>query len=249
VTRYIFFLCIIVGLASCVTKKKLTYLRKESAEYTTPAEPLSYHLRIGDNITVEVKSPDPAISNIYNLSTGETRGTMNDIYVYLKSHSINKLGEITIPLVGSIRVEGLTIDECSSIIEEAMTEHLQEVTVLVNLVSYRISVLGEVNDPGMHTAYQNRITIFEALGLAGDLTNYGNRKKIKVVREDEGIQKTYEINLTEYEVFNSEAYYIYPHDIIYVKPLAIRPLDINLRAVGILLSATALVVLVLRSVN
>ncbi|NJN27505.1 MAG: hypothetical protein HC819_16785 [Cyclobacteriaceae bacterium] len=240
---------VILSFSSCATKKNLTYLQGKPVK-SAYQNANQYFLRSGDNIYVQIKSSDPTMSNIYNLHPEGDKGSINEAFIFFNSYAIDTNGMVEIPLVGNIFVSGTTLEEAGNIISAALEDHLLDATISVKLASFKISVLGEVNSPGVHLAYHNQLTIFEAIGLAGDLNEYGSRKKIKLIREyPQGLMNTYDIDLTKWDIFASEAYYVYPHDIIYVKPTTKKPLDMNLRSVGILLSAATLLLLIFRTFN
>lgn len=233
---------------SCATKKNLSYLAGNKPSGTVPI--YQYTITAGDNLFIQIKTPDASASEFYNLNDHGERGSYNEAYVYLNSHAVAADGSITLPFIGAVPVAGHTLETIIPVLEQALSSHLKDASVFVKLVSYDVTVLGEVNHPGSYTAYTNQVTIFQALGLAGDLTNYGKRGNVKVVRQNSaGQPETYTLDLTRQDVFASPGYYVYPHDVIYVSPTKGRPLDINLRPMGVLLSGAALVLLILRTIN
>ncbi len=245
--RFILLFFALVFFSSCVSRKKLTYLKKN----TIPANTLPKHLytiRPGDNLFVQIKSPDPSSSSFYNLNDENQNGSFNDAYIKINSYSVGTDGVIKLPFLGNIPVAGLSVSEITGVLEDALSEHLKDGSVFVKLVSYDVTVLGEVSHPGKYMIYENdKINIFQALGLAGDITNYGKRKSVKVLREQSnGATNAIEIDLSSNLVFNSEGYYIYPHDIIYVEPLGIRAVEMNMKPTATLLSSAVVLILILR---
>lgn len=239
---------LVVLAGSCVSKRELTYFnRKPLRESVAPQH--DYKLRSGDDVFIEIKSPDPSSSSFYNLKGDEYSGPYNDAFVYLNSHSVNPNGNVELPFIGAIEVQGLTIQQTIRKIEIALTEHLRDATIFAKLVSYDVTVLGEVNKPGNYTVHDNMITIFQALGMAGDLTNYGKRNKIKVIRNENGIDKTHIVNLNNNSIMTSECYFIYPHDVIYVAPMRTRSTEINVKPISVVLSGAAVFLLIIRTIQ
>ncbi len=245
--RFICLVSVLVFFNSCVTKKKLTYLRKNTLP-TVSAPKQAYTIRPGDNLFIQIKSPDPSSSSFYNMNEENHIGSFNDAYIKINSYSVNPNGTVKLPFLGDIQVAERTVSEITGLLEIALTEHLKDANVFVKLVSYDITVLGEVSQPGKYLVYENdRINIFQALGLAGDITHYGKRKSVKVLRElSNGVTKAIEIDLSSNLAINSEGYYINPHDVIYVEPISMRAVEMNLKPIATVLSGAVLIVLILR---
>ena len=246
--KHVLFGGLLLCSVSCVSKRKLTYLRDGMAPGRT-TERQDYRVRKGDALVVEIKSSDPASSNFYNLKTENNSGSYNDAFLYVNSLPVNATGDMSLPFLGSLKVEGLTVPEITTKIEVALADHLRNASVFVKLVSYEVTVLGEVNRPGAYNVSREGITLLQALGLAGDLTNYGKRNNIKVIRTDNNVSRTIEVDLRNYELLSSPAYFIYPHDVIYVSPLRVRSAEMNLKPVGVWLSGAAVLILILRTID
>ncbi len=126
---------------------------------------------------------------------------------------IDSLGNLSLPIIGEIHLGGLNRMEGSELIIEKLEDYLNNPTVQISILNFKVTVLGDVNAPGTFKIPNERITILEAIGLAGDLNITGNRKNVMVIRNDRGIEKTYRIDLTSHDVFSSSVYYLKQNDI------------------------------------
>jgi polysaccharide export outer membrane protein len=243
------FFLILWMASSCVSQKKLSYLHHGSKP-TQLAVADQYEISIGDNLYVEIKSPDPSTSSYYNLGNEIKSNSYNLPFLFINSFSVSETGEINLPHIGTLPVAGFTIAEVTENIEKSLSEHLREASVYVKLVSYQVTVLGEVQNPGQYFVYRpEALTIFEALGLAGDINRYGKKKSVTVIRTTQNETKQIEIDLTNNQSFASEAYFIYPNDVIYVNPIRYRSFEMNLKGITVLLSTAGLILLFIRSFN
>jgi polysaccharide export outer membrane protein len=185
--------------------------------YEDGPDPDDYKIRPNDQLYIKVISDDPLNSAFLNLTgtqaTMSTSGESMELITYL----VDNEGKISYPQLGEIEVEGLMIGEVQEIVQEGVDKYLQSASVFVKLVNRNITVLGEVKAPGQKLMVKNQLTIFEALGTAGDLTDWGNRKNVKVIRELPEGKFIAELDLTAPNVIQSPYYYILPHDIVYVE--------------------------------
>ncbi|MFB6320148.1 polysaccharide biosynthesis/export family protein [Saccharicrinis sp. FJH54] len=216
----IYILLIIGTLASCVTQRNVEYLKSkdELSVYADPATD-DYKLQPNDELYIQIKSLDDPATNIFEKSSGQSSGAMSPYSASLTSYLIDKKGFVQLPVLGYLNVENKTLLEVSSMLEDSMQYILSEPTVIVRLVNKYVSVLGEVAVPGYYSYSEQKLTIFDALGLAGDVTEYGNRKKVILVRNESNENKRIEVDLTDPELMASEYYYLRPNDLVYVKPL------------------------------
>ena len=181
----------------------------------------------GDKITIVVTSKDPRLSEMFNLPIAGYRvgqanlpGVINNTQ-QISCYSIEDQGNIDFPVLGKILVAGKKRSEIADFIKEELIkkEYVSDPVVTVEFSNLYISVLGEVNKPGRFFIENDKITLLDALSMAGDLTIYGQRENITVVRENDGQKKIYKIDLTDTKkVYNSPAYYLQQKDVIYVTP-------------------------------
>ena len=212
----------IVFFSSCVPIKKQIYFQaaEDTLKNAYPYKDFKAHkLQTANNLYVNVFSIEKESYEFFNLGYGTSGNIYYDAAIYLNSFVVDEEGYVELPFIGRLHVKGLTIEEAKDIIQQEIEKYLNKTTVVVKLVNYSISIVGEVNRPGQYKIYQDRINIFEVISLAGDLTIYAKRDDIILVRRQEKDAKIYHINLLEDNVLESEYYYIMPDDIIYAKPV------------------------------
>lgn len=232
--KYLFFLAIAgILLSSCVTARKVNYMQEPDKQIPHYADTLSfedYQLRIGDRLYVYVYSLNEKIQRMYNSGGGnasQMRQQMSNNTTYgsydLYSYLIDEEGYIDFPTIGKQYVQGKTTREVKYQLEEELSKLLQEmpgysmVSVEVNIVNRSFSVIGAQS--GRYMITKEKMTIFEALALAGDLGEFNSRKEIKLVREKNGVTTIKTFDVRSKDIVNSEYYYIEPNDIIYVRQI------------------------------
>jgi len=240
--RYIFILAIIgFLLSSCVTARKVNYMQEPDKYIPSYADTLSfedYQLRIGDRLYVYVYSLDESVMKMYNaggsnasymrqqMGRGSTYGSY-DLYTYL----VDEDGNIDFPTIGKIYVRGLTTREVKRELEKELGTLLKEIpgystiSVEVNIVNRSFSIIGAQS--GRYMINKEKMTIFEALAMAGDLGEFNSRKEIKIVREKEGVTTIKTFDARSKDLVNSEYYYIEPNDIIYIRQIPGYSFGIN----------------------
>lgn len=217
-------------LASCSSYKRVLYFQDISAGlYEIPiAAPTEITLRSGDKISIIVNSRDPQLMDLFNLPyvsrqlgmssrTGVTTASTQGITGY----TIDDEGNIDFPVLGKIKVAGMTREEVTDYIKNELINNnlVKDPVVTVEYMNLCISVMGEVNNPGRFNIDRDCITVIDALSMAGDLTIYGNRNNVLVQRIENGVMKAYSIDLTSGEqVYTSPAYYLMQDDVVYVEP-------------------------------
>lgn len=215
----IFGLLILLATSCSTPLTELIYLNgiEPGTTYSNGPLPNTYQIRSNDQLFIQVISDDPLNAAFLNL-TG-TQGVMSggSSNLELITFLVDEQGKIEYPGLGQIQVGGLTIEEVNQEIEGKVNNYLESASVFVKLVNRNITVLGEVRAPGQLLMVKNQLTIFEALGAAGDITDYGNRRNVKIIRELPEGKHVAELNLTDPEVILSPYYYILPHDIVYVE--------------------------------
>ena len=208
-------------LSSCSTPlQELIYLNgiETGKTYENGPLPEEYRIRPSDQLFIQVISDNPANVAFLNLldrtsgSFGNSTSSM-ELITYL----VDDDGYISYPELGNIQVEEKTVSEVRDIIQSEVDNYLESASVFVKLVNRNITLLGEVQQPGQKLMVKNQLTIFEALGAAGDITDYGNRLNVKLIRELPDGKHVAELDLTNPEVIYSPYYYVLPRDIVYVE--------------------------------
>ena len=214
---------IVLVMASCVPIKKQVYLQTKEDESTQKEYILdntpSYTLQTGNNLYIKVFSVDDELYDFFNLGFGTAGNVYYDAAVYLNSYSVNDSGFVELPFIGKIYVKDLTLEEAKTKIQQQIDQYLKNTMIIVKLVNFNATVVGEVQRPGQFKIYQDQISIYEVLSLAGDLTTFAKRDDVILVRKSENGSKIHHLNLLEDKFLESEFYYLMPEDIIYVRPV------------------------------
>ena len=182
-----------------------------------------------DKISIMVTCKDPQLSAIYNLVSSYNRLGQNSVSAgtgYVSFYTVDEQGDVDFPILGKIHVDGLTRTEVAETVKNKLTtaeQGVKDATVTVEFANLHVSVLGEVKSPGYISIDKDQFTLLDAIARAGDLTQYGNRKNVKVFRKSGSSQQTYEVDLTKFnEVCSSPVYMLQQDDIIYVDPNKVR---------------------------
>ncbi len=221
----LFALWMMLLLAGCSSYRNVPYLQNPQIVNNFGEELSLYDARImpKDLLVITVNTTDPLVAAPFNLivqssiSTSITATTQPALQQYL----VDNNGEINFPVLGRLKVGGMTKREAENLIKERLKPYVvnEEPIVTVRMVNYKIAVLGEVNRPGMFTISNEKVNILEALAMAGDMTIYGVRDDVKLIRErEDGKREIIKLNLTNAAIVTSPYYYLEQNDIIYVKP-------------------------------
>ncbi len=221
---------ILVAIAAFATSCGTYYLDvpylQDSNNYTVQAESnLAMHdarVMPKDLITMTVSTSDPAVALPFNLIVPSPISTTNYTMSQptLQKYLVDNEGMINFPIIGQLKVGGLTKGEVEELVVKELKAYLKETPIVsVRMTNYNISVIGEVSRPGTFTIDNEKVSIFEALAMAGDMTVYGERKTIKLVREDaSGERKIVELDITKPSIISSPYYYLQQNDVLYVTP-------------------------------
>jgi polysaccharide export outer membrane protein len=213
-------------LVSCVPQKKILYFQDMDKDKDKDEEPQTefvnqkaedYRVQPGDNLYVRVRSID---QDAYSFD--EARLTTNyytEAGIYLNSYSVTDSGHIQFPLIGNIHVANKTLSEVQREIQFQVDEYIKNTVVIAKLVNFRVSMLGEFRNPGKYLVYQDDITIFQAISMAGDLTDFAERNEIVLIRQTESGSKMHRIDLNDVQILESDYFYLMPNDIIYAGPI------------------------------
>jgi polysaccharide export outer membrane protein len=237
---------------SCVTTKKTTYLQEyKGSEYPIESvSPETYRIHPNDNLFIRVTTPDPQLSAMFNsVAAGSTTVGHSEQSVDLLSYAVNLDGTIEIPYLDPILVAGKTIQEAKTVIEEALTDYVTDASITVKLVNNYVSVLGEVNRPGRYPIYKERLNIFEAMAMAGDMAVYSNRYKVNLMRQTAEGTIVKEFNLTDQNIVDSVFYYVMPNDVIYARPMKGKFFGMSQFPYAVILSTVTTFLLVLNYIQ
>lgn len=253
---------VIILLSGCSGTKDVAYFQNSSNVDFSPSKFL-YDARImpKDVLTITVSTTDDEAAVPFNMTvpTPLTQGQRNSYsQALLQSYIVDNEGNIDFPKVGSVHLGGLTKSEAEKLIQEKIKPYMnasENPIVTVRMANYKVSVLGEVARQGMYTVGNEKINILEALALAGDLTIYGVRTNVKLIREDSTGQKSIHVlDLTDANIINSPYYYLQQNDIVYVEPNKVKAQNSSVgsmttlwfSATSILISLTSLLYNILK---
>ena len=218
---------------ACVTNKQATYFQnndlyqenvKEDSIYRTyKRAAFDYKLQPFDVLSLKFTSLTSEELNIFKREQSETTMQGQGDAVLLAGYMIDKDGNLFFPVVGAVNVAGLTLNQVQDRLTAMASEYLEDPVVEVKILNYRFTILGEVNNEGTHTTFNYAISIPEALGLSGGLTDLGDRDNIKIIRKSGNTTEVLYVNLLQENFFGQENIFIHPNDIIVVPPLKQRP--------------------------
>ncbi len=204
---------------SCASSKKYVYFNNSEIK-NNQQNNFNPTLKSGDLLLINVYSSNIETSIPFNLPTTNTnvRAGYNNGIAANTGYLINQNGDIDFPIIGKLNLMNLTTSEASELIKLKLETYLSNPIVNIQIQNFKITILGEVKNPGTFQIPNERITIPEAIGLAGDLTINGVRNNITLVRDSNGIKKEIMLDLTSKEIFNSQYYYLAQNDVIYIRP-------------------------------
>jgi polysaccharide biosynthesis/export protein len=231
-------LMFILLASSCTSQKKLAYLNNLSqtaSDETFKMDIPDYKIQPRDILYISIKAmtPDGSIKDFLsstvspgiNMSQGDAGGA-------LLGYDVNMEGYLIIPAIGELKVNGLTLEEVRKMLQEMTGKVFKNSTVVCKLLSFKFTVIGEVRSPGAYINYNNYLTVFEAIGRAGGVGDFGNRDRVLVVRPLDKGTKTFRLNLQDKQILSSEAYFLLPNDVVIVEPLKQKIFNMNLPTIS-----------------
>jgi polysaccharide export outer membrane protein len=246
-------LCLL--MSACMSTKKITYFQPASREMdeviSKIEETYTPRIKEGDILSITVSSLSKEANEMFNPVTqilnynAQTVGTIAPQPAL--GYTVDAAGNILLPMLGSVQVSGLTSRELSVKLMAQLQQYLKSPTVIVRIANYTVSVLGEVARPAIYTIPNEHITLAEALALAGDLTIYGKRNNILIIREVEGVRQFARVDITKRDIFTSPFYYLRSGDVIYVEATSgkLTSTDRTYQLAPIIINSLTLCVLIL----
>jgi len=260
-----FFLAAVAVLAvtSCSTPKNVAYIQNsDSIDYAKSEFLYDARIMPKDILTITISTVNPEASEPFNLVVRNPLNSSGNNINYssgaLQTYLVDNNGCIDFPIVGTLQVGGLTKSMCEKLIHDKIKRYMnaeENPIVTVRMSNYKISVIGEVNHPGMFTVGNEKVNIFEALAKAGDLSIYGVRDRVKLIRENaKGRKEIHTVNLNDANIVNSPYYYLQQNDVVYVEPNSVKARNsaigtsttIWISVTGALVSLASLIVNVLK---
>ncbi len=225
-------------LTSCVTNKKLNYLQSEGPrEEFIAITPATYIIQPYDNLFIRVVTPDPQWSDMFNTLQSSAYGlSVNEISADMLSFTVEDDGTIELPYAGKFLVAGKTIQMIKAELDKALNIYVADAVVTVKMVNNYVSIIGEVQRPGRYPIYKERLNIFQALAMSGDLNQYGNRQKLQLIRQTPDGNVVKEFSVKDRNIIGSQFFYVMPNDVIYVPPIKGRFFQMNAFPYSVILS-------------
>lgn len=237
-------LLFLVALVSCSSGAKITYLQNVDAK-PSEGKTLKYEptLQPDDLLSIIVSAQNPESTIPFNLPQIQGNYGINNNQNGIKTYLIDNEGEIDFPVIGKVKLGGLVRSQANKKLESLVSDYVKNPGINLRILNFKISVLGEVSRPGTFSIDSERITLLEALGKAGDLTIYGKRTDLLIIRENNGIKKYQRVDITKADFVSSPFYYLTQNDVVVVNP---NKTKINASAVGpnstVILSSISLIV-------
>ena len=223
-------LLLTAAFVSCVPQKKMLYLKNAemvseslSKNYVNDRS-VNYKLQPGDNLFIRVLNTvdERTAASLSGDYAARTVQLTSDASIYLQSYTLDEDGCIEMPLTGKINLKNLTVDEAKARMQAELDKYVNQTTIIVKLSNFNLTVLGEVNRPGMYKVYQSQINLFEAISMAGNMTNFAKNNEVRIVRQTDNGSEVVTVDMGEANILSSPYYYLKPNDIIYVEPLKIK---------------------------
>ncbi|MDD6280690.1 MAG: polysaccharide biosynthesis/export family protein [Muribaculaceae bacterium] len=242
----------VLMLSSCSHKTMLPYFRDVTESEVQLTVPKQVEIEPDDELYIMVSSPQPTATAQFNFPTinpASGESTLVNAGSKQLTYFVDAEGNIDIPALGKVHVAGLTVEQIQTKIKDLISKWVDNPSVEVRLMSFRVNMLGEFTKPGTVVTDRKTYTILQAIADAGDLTPYGRRDKVLLIREDGGKQKRVILDLTKSDLLTSEYYYLQPNDVIYVMPNNVREgiakydqsKSYNLSMISTIVSATSVI--------
>ena len=232
-------------VSSCVTNKKLTYLQSEGVrEEFIAITPATYIIQPYDNLYIRVVTPDPKLADMFNtMSATLSSISVTEQSADMLSYTVDDDGAIELPYAGRFMVAGKTMKMVKTELDIALKSYIADAVVTVKMVNNYVSIIGEVQRPGKYPIYKDRLNIFQALAMAGDLDKYSNRQKLQIIRQTPDGNTVKEFSLKDRSIIGSQFFYVMPNDVIYAPPMKGRFFQMDAFPYSVILSTITTFVL------
>ncbi len=248
--RFLSLALILLGFLSCKSSKELIYLNDLADGQKT--EPLTEKIpeiliKKGDMLYISVKSSNPDINTLFNPEEGSLAQASTSYQkfttpsgAYLYGFEVNPTGEVILPIIGNVKVIGVTQQKAQELVQEKANIFLKEGIVKLKLLNFKVTILGEVRNPGVYYNYNNTFTILEAMAMANGNTDYSNLNKVMIVRPGEKGNTSYLLDLSTKNSYLSDAFFLQPNDYIFVQPGKYKTLQLNAQLFSLMFSSLSL---------
>ena len=241
----------VIALASCRQYKDIVMFQDLENMEQQEAKPVktTYLLKAGDILYINIVTFDKEIAELFSTNSNMQNSSyaMNsNTGLYITGYDIDSEGNLTLPVVGKVNVADKKVETAKMNIQDAIKKYSTDATVTVKLINTRITVIGEVARPGVFYNYNNELTVLDAISMAGDINEYGNLRKVIVIRKQGNKSTSYRVDLTSKKLLVSEGYYLQPNDVVYVEPDRWKNIKINIPTYSIILSTVTTLMVVLQ---
>lgn len=268
-SHWLSLLCLVIVLVftatSCINHKELIVSKEIVAknmehvkDYQVVREDKlvefkSYRIQPYDQILIHINAFDGSTEEFLNRAFASENSYSSNIdyspeSLYFSSYSVSEQGYVTVPILGKMKVAGLTINQLKDKLDEDYSPYLKYSSTSIKVSNRRYTILGEINDPGVHYLYNEKNTLLDAISMAGDFTDFANLKAVKLIRQTPRGTETVYLNLSRPDFIYTKYYYVAPNDIIYVEPLKEKAFNVNSDALGIIISAISLLAVTLNAI-
>lgn len=237
-------------LSGCARYKNVQIMQDRYVKNDTLLQPIPIAeatdiiLRPDDNLYINVSGVDMGQIGIFNKQSEARTTNFNEMTLYLQGYLIKKNGCIDLPVIGEVKMAGYSIQEAREELQRQINDYIKGAVVDVRLLSYYITMMGEFNRPGTYAFMRREINVMDAIGKAGDIAIFGDRRSVLIIRKNGDFTETMEIDLTKSDFYNSPYFWLQPNDVVYIKPLRSKMVSVNSTTLTLILtSLTTLIVL------
>lgn len=244
-------LVLILSFTTCRSTRDMKFFQNMADHELTrlAVKPTEYLIKPDDNLYIDIQSMNPEVDQLFGTSKSSVYGTQSNYGdlpgQYLNGYQVNEKGMIRLPMIGEVSVVDKTEEGAKIAIQQKADEYLKNSTVKVKILTYKISILGEVRNPGVYHNYNKSITILEAISMANGTSDFASVRKVLVIRTTPKGNKSFRLDLTNKEMLTSEAYYLLPNDVVYIEPDKYKNFNLNTTVYSMALSAITTTILIL----
>ncbi|MBV5315343.1 MAG: polysaccharide biosynthesis/export family protein [Prolixibacteraceae bacterium] len=251
----ILILIVISILSSCRSPKEFTYFQDVNTDQHIAGvsnNVQEYKVKTYDNLYVSIKTLNPEVNVLFDpnqssssYGSGTTMMYGDNVSQYINGYQVDSLGIISLPIIGSVEVIGLTLKQIQNKILKKSLEFLKDPTIKVKLLSFKVNISGEVRNPGVYYSYNEKLSILEAISMANGVTDNAKLEEVIVIRPTTNGSNSYNLNLTKKDILASEAFYLQPNDMVYIKPSKNKRMELNTTSYSLFLSTVTTALLVI----
>lgn len=241
---------LLLPFVSCNRKTQLVYLNNVRPGELEMANPPHYRLRAGDILSIQIVTRDPEIRSLFNIAPSNVANQyISEASILANGFIVSDSGYVNLPVLGKVRIAGQTLREARATLQHETEKYLTDGLVVMKLLSFKVTILGEVNRPGTYTNFKDYLNIFEAIALAGDITDFGERGNLLVLRQTPKGVKTIRLNAHDSNITSSEGFYLLPNDTVIVEPRFGKVMSLNTPTISLFLSVVTTALLLINYIK